>query len=88
MKKLSLLLALLMMLTCAFGSLAEVIDAPTEEVDDLIVIVEGEPDAPAEEEDSSGDSAGESAGFGFLPACGVKSVFTVHSGSPSFGWGG
>ncbi len=63
MKKLSLLLALLMMLTCVFGSLAEVTDARTEEAADLIVIVEDEPEAPADEEDSSGDSAGDSAGF-------------------------
>ena len=39
MKKLSLLLAILMLLTCAFGSLAEVTEAPTEEEADLLLMV-------------------------------------------------
>ena len=62
MKKLSLLLALLMLLSWAFGSFAEVMDPPAEETGDVIAVVEEEGEAPAGEEDSSGESEGDSAG--------------------------
>ena len=59
MKKLSLLLALLMLLSCVFPAFAEVADTPADE--EIIVIVEEEGDG-GDEEASDGDSAG-SAGF-------------------------